>query len=223
MIFALSEYTCEAAINLNDFKSKVLGPLLRGETPEGDETLALFAVEVDHALDYVFETAHWDEITGAARKLARAGDKLRAILSADGYSAADLLHSTPGSILALCHDPALAKRWAEAAERAFAQETEIVTVSSVARTLTTRQILGGLYSSPRTVIGVPGVSDYQERINRYYGLASPSTVPTPDTVAERRHFGEIIALLHSLIRAARDSRRVLPFYEALPFAERCAS
>src|SRR5207247_1655601 len=62
-----------------------------------------------------------------------------------------------------------------------------------------------------------------ERINRYYGLTSPSTVPSADAILQRRHFGEVIALLHGLELRAKESRQVLPFYEALPFAERCAS
>jgi len=209
--------------SLQDFKQNILGPLLRGEQPTADSTVSLFAAALDRPLDYIFESDRWDEISGASRRVARAGENLRSILASDGYAAGDLLHNTPNSILALCHDEAVAKRWAEAIERAVAQETDIVTVSTVVHSLPVPQLTQGLYRSPRSVIGVPGVNDYQERINRYYGLTSPSTVPGADGVAQRRHFGEVVALLHGLLNRAEESRQILPFYEALPFAERCTS
>lgn len=208
---------------LQDFKQNILAPLLRGEQLSVDTPVTLFAAELEHPLDYIFESERWDELSGATRRVARAGDKLRSILAADGYGASELLHNTPGSIFALCHDEAMAKRWAESIERAVAQETDIMTVSTVVHRLTAAQLTRGLYRAPRSVIGVPGVNDYQERINRYYGLASPSTVPSNDAVAQRRHFGEVVALLHGLMLRAKESRQILPFYEALPFAERCAS
>lgn len=209
--------------SLQDFKRTILGPLLRGEPPTADSPVTLFAAELEHPLDYIFESERWDEVSGASRRVARAADKLRSILANDGYAASDLLHNSAGNVLALCHDEALAHRWVEAVERAIAQETDVVTVATVVRTLSVAQITGGLYRAPRSVIGVPGVNDYQERINRYYGLASPSTVPGADAIAQRRHFGEVVALLHGLLLRAKESRQILPFYEALPFAERCAS
>ncbi len=209
--------------SLPDFKQNVLGPLWRGEQPTVDLPVTLFAAEFDHPLDYIFESERWDGISGASRRLARAGDKLRTILANDGYVVGDLLHNSPGSIFALCHDEGMAQRWAAAIERAVAQETDIVTVSTVVQTLTVSQLTRGLYRMPHSVIGVPGVNDYQERINRYYGLASPSTVPSADAIAQRRHFGEVVALVHGLLRRASESRQILPFYEALPFVERCAS
>src|SRR5258707_14960017 len=134
-----------------------------------------------------------------------------------------MLHSIGGRRLALCHDETLAQRWAEAIERAIAAETDIVTVSSALLTLTPQQIIGGLYRAPRSVIGVPGMNDYQERINKYYGLDSPSTVPKDDAVVKRRHFGEVVALMRMLLARSAEGREVVPFYEALPFSERCES
>jgi hypothetical protein len=210
-------------IALSEFKQHVLGPLLRGEQLTADFPITLFAAQLDHPLDYVLETDRWDEVYGSSRRLARAADKMQKVLTADGLTTDDLLLSDPSNIVALCNDPSTAKRWTEAIERAVAAETDLVTVSSVIHPLTTRQITGGLYRAPRSVIGVPGMSDYQERINRYYGLDSKSTVPRDEQVAQRRHFGEVVALLHGLLARSRETRQVVPFYEALPFAERCAS
>jgi len=208
---------------LTDFRTGVLGPLLRGERPTGDRPLALFAAALDHPRRYLFESDSWEEVSGASKRLARANEKMRAVLAADGYTADDLLHADGDSLLALAHDRTLAERWSHAIQRAVALETDIVTVSTLVHSVTVDQLLNGLYRAPRAVIGVPGVSDYQQRINRYYGLDSPSTVPKDDAIARRRHFGEVIALVHSLMIRARESRAIVPFYESLAFAERCAS
>ena len=212
-------------IPLPDFKRQILGPVLRGEIPQALDSMpiTLFAARLDQPLRYVFESDRWDEIYGASRRLSRAGDKLRSVLAADGYTADDVLHASGDGITALCHDRALAERWSDAIERAVAAETDLVTVSTAVHTLTLQQVIGGLYRAPRTVLGVPGFNDYQERINRYYGLSSASTVPTDEAIAQRRHFGEVAALLHSLLTRAAASRQIVPFYEALPFAESCAS
>jgi hypothetical protein len=210
-------------ISLNDFKAKILGPLLRGQAPGVDAEFILFAAELDQPLAYLFETNRYDEVSGAAQRLANAANRLRATLAKDGYSPDDLLHLDAGSVLALVHDEATAERWVEALERAVAHETDLVTVSTLIQPITTQQLVGGLYRAPRVVVGVPGVNDYQERINRYYGLDSPSTVPRDDSISQRRHFGEVVALARSLMIRAHESRQIVPFYEALPFAVRCAS
>ncbi len=210
-------------ITLHDFKTTSLGPLLRGESIESETPLFLFAARLDDPLRYVFESDHWDEIAGAAKRLSAAGEKLHQVLAADGFTADDLLHSDDSGVLALVPDRTLAERWTEAIERAVAAETDLVTVSSVIYPITVKQLLGGIYGTPRAVLGVPGVHDYQARVNRYYGLSSPSTVPREDAVMQRRHFGEVVELIHSLLVRAHESRTILPFYEALPFAVRCGS
>jgi hypothetical protein len=212
-----------AVTSLRDFKANILGPLLRGEPVAPDIPLTLFAAALDDPLGYVFESDRWDEIAGAARRLAKAGDSLRAVLEADGYSADDLLHLDGCSVLALAHDQTLVEQWTEAIERAVAAETDLVTVSTLVYPVTTQQITAGLYGTPRLVLGVPGVNDYQERINRYYGLSSPSTIPKDEAILQRRHFGEVVALVNGLLARARESRQIVPFYESLAFAERCAS
>src|SRR5262249_26772094 len=40
---------------------------------------------------------------------------------------------------------------------------------------------------------------------------------------QRRHFGEVVAFLNTRLERARQSRQIVPFYESLPFAERCAA
>src|SRR5450432_1710095 len=149
-------------ISLPAFKQAVLDPLLRGDAPAAELPITLFALELDSPLSYVLESDRWDEVSGAAACLARAGSRIRAVLAADGYTPEDVLHLTATSLFELCHDAALARRWQDAIQRAVADSTDIVTVSSAAYTLPAAQMLQGLYRGPRTVIGVPCVNDYQE-------------------------------------------------------------
>src|SRR5260221_3439054 len=123
------------SLSLQAFKQTVLDPLLRGDAPAADIPVTLFALQLDNPLGYVLESERWDEVSGAAQRLARAGSRIREVLAADGYIPEDILHLTPGSVFALCHDAALAARWRDTIQRGVAQETDIITVSSAAYTL----------------------------------------------------------------------------------------
>src|SRR5258707_7381513 len=114
---------------LQVFKQAVLDPLLRGDAPAADTPVTLFALQLDNPLGYMLESERWDEVSGAAQRLARAGTRIREVLAADGYTPDDMLHLTPSSVFAVCHDAAIAARWPDAIQRAAAQATDIVTVS----------------------------------------------------------------------------------------------
>src|SRR5258708_33157669 len=93
---------------LQVFKQAVLDPLLRGDAPAADIPVTLFALQLDNPLGYVLESERWDEVSGAAQRLVRAGNRIREVLAADGYTPEDTLHLTPSSMFVLCHDPTLA-------------------------------------------------------------------------------------------------------------------
>ncbi len=184
--------------------------------PLTDDPITLFAAEVDDPYQYLFESDVWAETIGAGRQLLTLAEKLRVALPTG-----ELLHADAGRILTLMADPSsdLLSRVA----RVPPELTGVVTLSAITYPLTVRGVFRGLYRAPLTVIGIPGVNNYQTRINRYYGLDSPSSVPSADAIAARRHFGEVVALSRILIGRARESRLIVPFYECLPFAERCRS
>lgn len=202
-----------------------LNSLLRDEhAVPTDDTLTLFAAAVDDPYGYLFESESWLEVHGASRQLLTIGEHMRAALKAQG--AAEVLHADAGQIMtfvAPVKDQEQLAHLAQAIERIAPELTDVVTISSVVQTLTVRQALEGLYRAPTSVIGIPGVNSYQGRINRYYGLASPSTVPSANAIAGRRHFGEVLRLISQQLSAVRQAQFIAPFYECLPFAERCAS
>jgi len=197
--------------------------ILRSESPIAtDEPLLLFAAEVDDPLHYLFETGGWRETYGASRQLSTLEDKFRAALVASGVMP-DVLHADSGRIMTLLPANTDAAALLKRIARIPPELTGKLTVSAMTHRLTVRQLLSGPYRAPVGVIGIPGVTSYQARINRYFGLDSQSSVPTLDAVAARHHFGEVIALSRQLIGHERESRVIVPFYECLPFAERCAA
>ena len=88
--------------------------------------------------------------------------------------------------------------------------------------LSVDQLFHGLYSAPTRVIGIPGMTDHQQRINRYYGVENPSTLPTAERVAARRCFAEALSLVLADRQRAADNRLIFPFVECLPLCVQCA-
>ncbi|HVO44102.1 MAG TPA: hypothetical protein VMT34_15845 [Aggregatilineales bacterium] len=210
-------------MNLQDFKTRVLRPLLDDAPVASSDPVYLFAAELDQPERFVFESDRWDDVIGASRQIARAGERITAVLAADGFTPDDALHLDSTGFLVLVHDPDLLPRWTESLTRAVAEETSVVTLSTAVLRLAASQLHGGLYRNPAAVLGVPGVNDYQERINRYYGIDQASSIPRGEAVAKRRHFGEALAVLRGRLRRAQETPSLTPFYDALAFARRCAS
>ncbi len=196
--------------------------LLHDEHPTPtDDLLTLFAAEVDTPSDYLFESDHWGDVCGAGVQLAGLADQFRAALTAENCR--DILHLDAGRVMAFVPDQIIGERLQKAVERLAPIKTGMVTISTICHVFTVRQLVEGLYRAPTHVIGIPGVNSYQGRVNRYFGVESQSTIPTPAQIAARHHFGEVIALTDQLLQRARESRLIRPFYERLPFAERCES
>ncbi len=202
-----------------------LRALIDSETPpannQPDDPLILCILEPDEALAYVFESASWVESIGASKQLAALIDRLcktlppgSAILSADSsrivaFIPAGAYESHSG--------------WQSALVRIAPEITSVATLSIGVLPLTVHHVFGGLYRTPSAVIGIPGMNVHQMRVNRYYGLDSGSTIPPPDRIAARRHFGEVLALARHLTGRSRENRLIFPFYDCLPPVIRCTS
>ncbi len=198
-----------------------LGTLLTDEPPVNDAPLIVCDAELDAPLHYIFESdgaESWIEAIGAGRQLAALPNQLSAVLPAGSV----ILQADSGRIIALVPDSA-EPGWKARLARISPGMTGIVTLSLGVMRLTTRQVFGGLYRAPETVIGIPGMTVHQARVNRYYHVESPSTVPPADRIAARRHFGEAVGLVSHLARRACDERTLVPFYECLPLVERCGA
>lgn len=167
------------------------------------------------------ESDAWREVYGAGRQLLSLEDRFRAALP-EGI---DFLYLDPGQVLTFlpAESSASAADIPRRLARIGADMAGVVTISAISHAVSVRQLVQGLYRAPNGVIGIPGVNSYQSRINRYYGLDSPSTVPTAESVAGQQHFGQVIDLTRTLIAHERESRQIVPFYECLPFVERCGS
>ncbi|MHB8625561.1 MAG: hypothetical protein ACYDBJ_08475 [Aggregatilineales bacterium] len=196
-----------------------LGTLLTDQPPESDVPLIVCDAELDAPLHYIFESdgvESWTEAIGAGRQLAALPNQLSAALPTGSV----ILQADSGRIVALVPDSA-EPGWTARLARILPEMTGIVTLGLGVMRLTTRQIFGGLYRAPENVIGIPGMTVHQARVNRYYHVESPSTVPPADRIAARRHFGEAVGLVNHLARRACEERTLVPFYECLPLVERC--
>lgn len=185
-------------------------PLPRDGTP-----ITLLAIEADSPLDYCFEVDQWQSVTGATRQLQTLFAQLKKSMHGE------LLYADDARILAIYRTQAEAERTALEAQKQIAAQTGILTLTIVIETLPAQMLYEGRFPAPVRVVGVPGVSPYQARINRYYGAESPYTVPTAEQLATRRHFGQVMEWMHGRILQKRQQRDVFPFYELLPFAEPC--
>jgi hypothetical protein len=183
--------------------------------PRDGAPLTLLALEADDPLTYVFEVDHARSVSGAFHVLS----SLFAQLKKNTHG--ELLHADDGRLLALYRTQAEAERAALDAHRLAAEHTRTLTLTSVIEELPARMLTEGRFPAPTRVVGVPGVSPYQARINRYYGLDSPYTVPTSAQLATRQHFGQVIDWLRPRLEQERHRRDVFPFHELIGFAEPC--
>lgn len=219
-----------------DWRERILLPLL-GPDPASvgippDEQVIVFAADTDRTQAYVFESDKVPEIRGASRLLTalNRGDRYlahakqdqdreyyaypaveRALWEEAELSADCILFSDGGSVLALLpYDPEdpemrLARRVADRLKREYLDASGLVTISVAYRAFTIGQLLAGYTQPPQAQLP----PNHQLRVEAY----------------QRRqgiHFGEIILLMGSLLRAEKQ-RRHQPFMERMPFARVCRS
>lgn len=203
-----------------------LGVLLTDGLPLSDAPLIICDAELNAPLRYVFESdgevgnilESWIEAIGASRQLAGLPNQISAALPPGSV----ILQADGGRVLALVPASA-ASGWMARLSRLPPDVTGIVTLSVGSVRVTVRQIFEGLYRSPENVIGIPGMTVHQSRVNRYYHVESQSTVPPPDRITARRHFGEVVGLVRHLAKRAHEEQLPIPFYECLPVVERCVA
>jgi len=178
--------------------------------------LTLIAVRLDDPLAYVFESADWRSAIGAAKQVQALGTRLSAALPAGSLVLSGV--GDQSCWIALASE--LPPDWANIAQLAT-ESTGLLTAIVVGLSLTARQVFQGLYRAPTALIGIPGMATHQARVNAYYGVVGGTTTPDAASIADRRHFGEALALLDQLIDRAHADRDTFPFIECLPVVIRC--
>jgi hypothetical protein len=172
---------------------------------------------------YLFEVDDWASVMGGALALTELDERLAGIIRATNLPETDVYHVDGGRFFVQLaeHDPyPLLKD----AIREAATLTGALTLESAILPITPSQLTEGLHPIPERVVGVPGVTPYQARINRYYKQANPATLPTPEQFAARRHFGQVwdrMRTLAQLDRFTASPTFAYPVEEILPFIERC--
>jgi len=183
-----------------------------------DAPLTLQLLTFDHVRAYFTEVDRWGALHGAARQIEQLHARIERRIRFDSVPS---LIAQPGRYLLAFEDAAQADRFRGEIAREAAALTGSLQVNCAQLTLEASALFDGLLPIPARVVGIPGVTPYQARINRYYGLANAGTVPTAEQARARRHFGQVYARLLDQLEAT--SAGIAPFYECLPFAERCSA
>ena len=194
---------------------------LLGNSPQVlvDQPLLLCDAAIDQPVHYLFEAVNWSEVIGAGRQLMSLRSQWAKALPIGSVA----IRLESDRLVALL--PIQNKNnedWPAAlAQITTAISGGVLMLNIGTIQLTASQALNGLYRTPTRVIGIPGMTDHQGRINHYYGVDNPSTLPSPERIATQRQFGEALNLVMSNRQRAADSRLAFPFYECLPLYVRC--
>jgi hypothetical protein len=194
-----------------------LRPLLGDALPgQIDQPFMLCDAALDDPLHYLFEADHWRDVIGAGRQLMTLRDQWAKVLPTGSVV---LRHESDRLVaFVLVQNDT---RWQTALSQLVTAISGTLLLNSGAIQLTAAQAFNGLYRTPTRVIGIPGMTDHQSRINHYYGVENPSTLPSSERIAERRHFGEALTLVMANQQRAADDGLTFPFYECLPLCVQC--
>lgn len=194
-----------------EWVENTLKPLLAPSPRPGLSDVVVFAGDTDRTQSYVFESDVLPEIRGGSRRLSELNTPNSLIdhLIALGLSAECLLYAGGGSVLALLPDEQSAEKLYKRIRREYIQETGMVTFSADWRKFSGEQIIRGFAPAPTAT----GYRQFQAIIDAYVGQNN----------GKRKHFGEIMLLMGTLLRQKKTERHQAAFVELMPFAELCHS
>ncbi len=183
-----------------------------------DALLTLQLLAFGDVRAYFTEVDTWGALHGAARQIEQLHARIERRIRFDSIPA---LLAQPGRYLLAFEDAAQAERFRGEIAREAAALTGSLQINAAQLTLAASALFDGLLPIPSRVVGIPGVTPYQARINRYYGISNAGTVPTAEQASTHRHFGQVYARLLDQLETTNTG--LAPFYECLPFMERCSA
>ncbi len=153
------------------------------------------AGDVDAIKDFVLETSSLPQVRGGSELLLECEEEIQKLQKEYGY---EVVYCGGGTFL--LHVPSdRANQVREAIEALYLQRTLVATVTIVHE--------GQLPPADSTT--------RRDDLNGWAGRLLRATPPTGDGFAWR------MARLQARLREAKDERRHVPFYQALPFGQRC--
>jgi len=202
---------------------------------EGEDGLVLILGDVDKIKSYVYETSALPEVRGASEILNELNLIELEKLFSRTLSAECLIYKGGGSFLAVV-PKSLADEIIKKVENLYLNKTKTVTITCVkSRPLNPLNFAFGLkpYSNEeikqlRDKIGqVVGMHLGKWLVESHYGNNNWFKKKIIDgkefEICKVKGFGEIVSDLFAKLRAKKDMRESIPFFEALPIGRRCES
>lgn len=220
--------------NLDAWREKVLYPLLDGQELPAEEVkqlggLALLSADADRVQDYVFESARLPEIRGASMLLQGLNEDAAKLVE----QAADpkcVIYYGGGSVLAILPDDAdLLANLKHRIESLYPQRTGVATTTCITYSMTADELRSGYGTVTLEAVNALREAHPSEwrRIAASYEVYGQDGKPPGEVPKEafdtQRGFGQMVRLAGVALRRRKDSRSLVPFYEALPHTQRCRS
>lgn len=201
---------------------------------EGEEGLVLILGDVDKIKSYVYETSALPEIRGASEILNELNLEELKKLFVNLLSAECLIYNGGGSFLAIV-PKSLADEIVRGIENLYLDKTKTVTITCVkSKPLNPLNFAFGLkpYSNEeikqlKGKVGQTGVHLGKWLIESHYGVNDwfkKRVINGKEfEICKAKGFGEIVSDLSAKLRAMKDMKESVPFFEALPIGKRCDS
>ncbi len=218
-----------------DWKRDVLDPLLTG--PPGhvdtDAPVAILSADADKVQEYVFESARLPEIRGGSMLLQELNEKVAGLVEqavAPSVGPSCVIYKGGGSLLAIVPDDAeLLAELKHDIESLYPKHTGVATTTCVTYSTTASELLGGYGTVTLEAVNAlrqAYPADWS-RIAAGYEVYGQDGKP-PGEISQKdfnahRGFGQMVKLAGVALRCRKDGRPLVPFYEALPHAQRCRS
>ncbi len=195
------------------------------------EDYVLLAADTDRTQDYVFESTRLPEIRGASMKLNHLNrEVVPNLLTAAYHLPPDfIIYAGGGSLLALVRRSDAAAI-AKEIKDLYLQETGSATITTaVYEPTTAEEFERGVLArevTPEHITALLGSLAPAERarVRAYFRTGGErADVFSETSFNARKHFGEVVKWVGLELRARKEQKVWVPFYEVSPFALRCES
>ncbi|MBL7183259.1 MAG: hypothetical protein ISS50_02290 [Anaerolineae bacterium] len=227
---------------IGQWVERVLKPVLRGDVPPQEDVerlggLALLSADTDKIKEYVFESAKLPEIRGASMILDELnwGERpviengvprnLAGVWEKYGLPLETRIYAGGGSLLALVPRD-LSEELKREIEALYPRETGMATITCVYLDASSAErqkgYQPGAYPADRLWALDSLPIEFQHRIAEYYGKQAIGEIDDA-AIHSHKHFGELVKIQALCLRRAKEEKKAVPFFEAIPYARRCQS
>ena len=222
------------ALDWREWNDRVLQPILENRPDDVPlhADVAILSADTDRTQEYVFESTRLPEIRGASMLLDELNrSRTPMVLETHFHLPADcIIYAGGGSLLAIVPGT-IAEEIAGEIEKMYPHETYTATVSTaIYHPRTTQEFWHGFHLNDFTLERLQALrraglhpAEMAPIVRHYDDPVHPDGQVDARDWRAKKHFGELVALLGQRLRAKKEQKRQVPFYETMPYAVRCES